>query len=222
MALCNASLASQAVLSWPTAVPWQLNDTARLVQVPRRDICSRKGPYLTLLSPQMMFSKARQLCTALGSHIATPTSMADTQTFLSLAQQPGASCSGEEEEPLLWLGASDKGHEGRWVDEEGRKVTYTNWKLGQPNGLDMEYRAVMTRKGTWMDAGTTYYNYCAICSTRRDLPLLVWLRGLCPGLQHDTRYIHQGHVLAKPFFRGFSVSNISWDGTRWLAMHQAR
>lgn len=214
---CDATLDAGAVLAWPAATPWRLNDTAHVVQVPRQDLCRPKGPYLVLLSPPMLLSRARDLCNALDSHIATPTSTAETEEFLRLT---GDTCSGG---PQLWLGASDADHEGHWVDEAGRGVAYTNWIVGQPNGMTGEDRAVMTKDGKWMDLSSAgFYNYCAICSTKSGLPLLVRLRGLCSNLQHDTRYIQEGHVLAKPFFRGFSVSNISWDGERWLAMHQAR
>lgn len=214
---CDATLDAETVLAWPAAAPWRLNGTAQVVKVPRQDLCRPKGPYLALLSPPMLLSKARNLCNALDSHVATP-STAETEAFLSLA---GDACGGSG--PQLWLGASDIDHEGHWVEEAGHGVTYTNWMVGQPNGLTVEDRAVMTKDGKWMDlSSTSFYNYCAVCSTRNGLPLLVRLRGLCSGLQHDTRYIHDGHVLAKPFFRGFSVSNISWDGARWLVMHQAR
>ncbi|XP_045137841.1 uncharacterized protein LOC123520045 [Portunus trituberculatus] len=205
---------------WPSPRVWTLNHTAQILQVPRLDICRPKGPFLTLLSAKMSLRLAQRLCTAAASDVVIPTSQNETETILSLTLEAGSSCSGRPNEPLMWLGASDEDTEGRWVDEEGRLLSYENWMEGQPNGMTLENRAVMTNAGTWMDLHTRNYQYCAVCSTKNGRPLLLRVRGLCSSLQHDTRYIQEGHVLAKPFFRGFTVSNISWSGTKWLAQHK--
>ena len=219
---CNATLDSEAVFTWPSPSPWKLNYTTQVLEVPQQNICNPKGPFLSLLSPKMSFAMVQRLCTALASYIATPTSWGETEAILSLAREAGSTCSGGVNEPLLWLGTSDAHTEGRWVDEEGRQLSYHNWIKGQPNGMRMENFAVMTQAGMWMDLGNRNYYYCSVCTTRSGQPLLVRLRGLCAGVQHDTRYIQEGHVHAKPFFRGFTASNISWDGTKWTAKHEDR
>ena len=222
VAKCESSQDYDAMFMWPSPKAWTLNHTAQIMQVPRQDICRPKGPFLMLLPAKMSLSMAQRLCTAAASDVVIPTSQGETETILSLALEAGSSCSGRPNEPMVWLGASDEDMEGRWVDEEGRLLSYKNWMEGQPNGMTLENRAVMTNAGTWMDLDTRNYRYCAVCSTKSGRPLLLRVRGLCSSLQHDTRYIQEGHVLAKPFFRGFTVSNISWSGTKWLAQHKAR
>lgn len=222
VARCEDHRDQDEILRWPSAKAWQLNHTARVVDIPREDICREKVPYLALLSPRMSFLTARRLCIAMGSVIATPTSYRENGALLDLARKVDPSCFGELDEPFLWLGATDHTQEGRWVDETTRVLFYANWKSGQPNGGKMENQAVMTGHGTWMDLRPPVYSYCAACRTRGDRPLVVLVKGLCSGLPHDTRYVQKGHFLAKPFFRGFTTSSISWNGSLWLASHPER
>lgn len=222
VAACDSTPDTDAVLTWPGKEEWQLNHTVKVLEVPRLDICSKKGPYYVFVSPRMPLLSARRLCIAMGSDIAVPSSAQETSNILTLAKVVESDCPGAINEPFLWLGATDEVQEGQWVDDQGRLLTYTNWHSSQPNGGSSENFLVMMRSGLWQDLEVFTSVCCAACKTNDGRPLLVRVRGLCPGFPHDLRYIHDGYNLSKPAFRGFTNSRISWDGDRWRLSHPSR
>ncbi|XP_037801847.1 gamma-aminobutyric acid receptor subunit rho-2-like [Penaeus monodon] len=78
----------------------------------------------------------------------------------------------------------------------------------------------MTGSGAWVDVVAHQYSYCAVCEAPE--PLVLRALGLCTRLPHDTYYVLSGHVASKPYFRGYTTTNISWARGRWLAVHPSR
>lgn len=48
-----------------------------------------------------------------------------------------------------WIGLYESYTEWTWVDRH--PVTYSNWKLGQPDNTDSESCVSLTEDGVWMD-----------------------------------------------------------------------
>ena len=49
------------------------------------------------------------------------------------------------------LGLNDVATEGVWRDNNGNRVTYTNWRSGQPDGGDYVFMYTWMNDGTWAD-----------------------------------------------------------------------
>ncbi|XP_047479834.1 glutamate-gated chloride channel subunit beta-like [Penaeus chinensis] len=75
----------------------------------------------------------------------------------------------------------------------------------------------MTGAGVWVDVFSKLFSYCAVCDAAD--PLVLRVLGLCENLPYDHLYVQESHANTKPYFRGYSVSNISWHEGRWLAQH---
>ncbi|XP_069972986.1 uncharacterized protein [Penaeus vannamei] len=208
--------AGDGLLPWLTGA-WTLNHTARVIEIPRDEICRKKGPYRTVLSPGLPLAAAQRLCTALKAEVAAPRSREDNDRVRALARDTDPSCYGGPNQPLLWLGISDEAREGQWTDAAGSALAFSSWAAGQPNGGGVENGAAMTGSGAWVDVIARQYSYCAVCEAPE--PLVLRARGLCARLPHDTYYVLSGHAAAKPYFRGYTSSNISWARDRWLAFH---
>lgn len=222
VATCETTPDTDALLTWPGKLDWQLNHTVRMLEVPKLDICNKKGPYYILISPKMPFLSARRLCIAMGAGVVVPLSAQENNDILTLVDVVDPDCPRAVNDAFMWLGATDKVQEGQWVDDEGHRLTYTNWYSTQPNGGTRENSLVMTRSGFWQDLEQYTTQCCAVCKTRDDRPHIMHVRGLCPEFPHDLRYIHDGYTLSKPSFRGFSASRISWVGDRWRLSHPSR
>ena len=55
-----------------------------------------------------------------------------------------------------WMGLTDKSEEGTWVWTDGRKATWTNWVVGDPNdGTNGNCAGVGGNKKLWFDASCT-------------------------------------------------------------------
>lgn len=61
-------------------------------------------------------------------------------TFLSAAEVDGfrAAVGGRLRSDRAWLGMTDEDHEGRWTDTNGKAVTFTRWRPGEPNNAGTE------------------------------------------------------------------------------------
>lgn len=211
--------AGDGLLPWLTEA-WTLNHTARVIEIPREEICGKKGPYRTVLSPALPLAAAGRLCTAISAEVATPRNQEDNARIGALVRDTDPSCHGGPNQPLLWLGISDEAQEGRWTDAAGSALAFSGWAVGQPNGGGLENVAAMTGSGAWVDVVAHQYSYCAVCEAPE--PLVLRALGLCTRLPHDTYYVLSGHVASKPYFRGYTTTYISWARGRWLAVHPSR
>lgn len=211
--------AGDGLLPWLTGA-WTLNHTARVIEIPRDEICRKKGPYRTVLSPALPYSTAEKQCSAIKANLATPGNREDSDRLRTLVQETDPSCYGGPNQPLLWLGATDEKQEGEWVDAKDAAMRFTAWAAGQPNGGRRENNAAMTGAGAWADVSSKVFSYCAVCDAAD--PLVLTVLGLCENLPHDHYYVQESHANTKPYFRGYTVSNISWLEDRWLAKHPDR
>ncbi|XP_069972834.1 uncharacterized protein [Penaeus vannamei] len=208
--------AGDGLLPWLTGA-WTLNHTARVIEIPRDEICRKKGPYRSVLSPALPYSTAEKQCSAIKANLATPGNREDSDRLRTLVQETDPSCYGGPNQPLLWLGATDEKQEGEWVDAKDAAMRFTAWAAGQPNGGRRENNAAMTGAGAWADVSSKVFSYCAVCDAAD--PLVLTVLGLCENLPHDHYYVQESHANTKPYFRGYTVSNISWLEDRWLAKH---
>jgi hypothetical protein len=93
----------------------------------------------------MSWHQAYQVCEALGGYPARIESDAENSFVSDLARAGG--------EELYWIDASDEVKEGEWRHSDGRKVDYTRWDPGEPQG-GKENHVAFSRNGTWHDSNT--------------------------------------------------------------------
>lgn len=103
-------------------------------------------------------------CVALGGHLASVTSAADSAAVTTLVAAT----------PAAFLGATDLATEGTYLWPDGTPLTFTNWRTGEPNNGNGQYQedclvVVGTLGGGWDDrpcapppAGSGSYAY--VCS----------------------------------------------------------
>uniref|UniRef100_A0A673J313 C-type lectin domain-containing protein n=1 Tax=Sinocyclocheilus rhinocerous TaxID=307959 RepID=A0A673J313_9TELE len=73
------------------------------------------------------FSQGLKYCKGFGGIMVLPRSFIENKAFLKLVVSSGLS----SKKP--YIGVSDRETEGRFVDPEGKQLTFTNWGLGQPD-----------------------------------------------------------------------------------------
>ena len=90
---------------------------------------------------EVMWSTAKAICEAKGGHLVIINDTSENKAVNDLAKN------------RVWLGFSDIGTEGRFIDVLGNELTYSNWLSGEPNNYYMcENYAEMYADGTWNDA----------------------------------------------------------------------
>ncbi|XP_064085752.1 uncharacterized protein LOC135200916 isoform X2 [Macrobrachium nipponense] len=155
--------------------------------------------------------------------------LADAQMFvpkgpeendiLARASQPfSAQCEGNSYR-LLFLGATDAGHEGVWTSiSDGQPLPYTNWFPGEPNGANKDNCAVLRRSDPFWADTLCSMELCFSCiRTHKDY---LQLRGLCQSVEHHTRFLLDGYMNSRPYFRGYYDMIIYHNGKKeWVLMN---
>ncbi|PIK60314.1 lectin [Apostichopus japonicus] len=67
---------------------------------------------------------------------------------------------------LIWIGIHDSVKEGVWTYEDGSRLTYVNWRNGEPNGGIVhgdEDCAVITKGGDYIDVNCEKWKFHFCC-----------------------------------------------------------
>ncbi|XP_042224465.1 uncharacterized protein LOC121868220 [Homarus americanus] len=139
---------------------------------------------------------------------------ANSQLFQDAQQHFTDVCAGKSYR-FLYLGATDAAEEGKWRTVDGKLLTYTAWSPGEPNS-GKKSNCLVLRKydDQWGDIGCTD-KFCFSCS-RTNLDY-VQLRGMCQKREHNTRFLLDGYMNGRPFFRGYYGMIIYHSGVKeWI------
>ena len=110
------------------------------------------------------WGNASVACTALGGHLAVPTSVAENALILPLPTDLLNS-------PDVWLGGSDQVSEMTWQWVSGEPFVFDLWRAGEPNdgasdtvAEDCMVLEADTAEGTWDDrpCGRSYPYLCEL------------------------------------------------------------
>ena len=77
----------------------------------------------------MTWYAAKSNCEKDGAELPVPRSDEENEYFATLGQKNGQNRS-------IWLGINDLETEGVWVDNDGKRISYQNWRYGEPNNVD--------------------------------------------------------------------------------------
>ncbi|MBN1797722.1 MAG: FecR domain-containing protein [Spirochaetales bacterium] len=118
------------------------------------DLLLKYGGHTYYISKQSAtWSEAKKICEQNGGHLVTVTSAEENQAIINALKS-------HKIEDNVWIGYTDKGHEGSWTWVTGEKSEFQYWHFRQPdNWRDLEHYAFflimvddnMTQKYRWND-----------------------------------------------------------------------
>ncbi|NXT70825.1 CLC3A protein, partial [Chaetops frenatus] len=93
------------------------------------------------------FHEANEDCIAKGGTLAVPRSDEETNILRDYSKRSAARAA------EVWLGVTDMGSEGSFVDVSGLALHYFNWDRAQPNGGKRENCVLLSQasQGKWQD-----------------------------------------------------------------------
>ncbi|XP_073430893.1 mannose-binding protein A-like isoform X2 [Dendrobates tinctorius] len=91
---------------------------------------------------ELPFEESKALCLKAGGQVATPRNAEENKAVLEIVQY---------HDLFTFLGITDIETEGTFRYSDGKSVTYTNWKAGEPNQHGDEDCVEMRLNGEWND-----------------------------------------------------------------------
>lgn len=109
--------------------------------------------FYSIGNKELTWDQAVEKCKLLGGYLAEP----DTSVEMDFVESVFKSSSNIKNYRHFWLGGSDINAEGQWAwRKDARKITYTTWRSGEPNGGRTENCLQAYRgDGTWNDLPCT-------------------------------------------------------------------
>ncbi|XP_038600336.1 mannose-binding protein C-like [Tachyglossus aculeatus] len=99
------------------------------------------------------FANVKVLCEQIKASIALPKNAEENRAIQALGKKK-----------RVFLGLTDEKTEGKYLSMTGEKVTYTNWRSGEPNNAGGKENCVtMLEDGEWNDVPCSYPHGIAIC-----------------------------------------------------------
>ncbi|MPC16741.1 hypothetical protein E2C01_009575 [Portunus trituberculatus] len=197
LAECHKDLAGDYV-SWKDM---ELPDlTPRTV--PLTHLCPRHNNTMHFFFPNVLYTTAQYLCTALGSTLIQPYTWKDVSALASLTQDAGLKPVTRH---ALWTHFSDKENEDFWqsaFDED--PVPALPWADGEPNGITYENCAYVSMYGMH-DASCEEATATAACRLE-DLP--VFTLHYTNKTVMSTSFLVEQNEPGELVFRGFDGSAI--------------
>ncbi|XP_047474204.1 uncharacterized protein LOC125028766 [Penaeus chinensis] len=205
------------VLALDTA-PVELSE-ARVEVLAVEALCTRR-PRFVIVPERKTPTEAAAFCELADSRFYIPTEGESNARLFNDSRQFVGACGGKSYK-LLFLGATDEEEEGRWVRTHDRRpISYTAWDSGEPNGGRKRNCLVQSKYNErWGDVECGQ-ELCFVCGrTNADF---LQLRGLCHEDEHQTRFLLDGYIHGKPFFRGYYTMLIFHSGDKeWLLQDTA-
>jgi basic membrane protein A and related proteins len=119
----QSSAANANLTPSPTSTPPSPTSTPVPTATTNKGVYDTGNGHWYLVTPQMDWDSARDYCSSRGGRLLIINDAAEDGFIFNLA-------------PYAFLGATDSGHEGRWVWVTGEPLSYTNWNPGEPNNCD--------------------------------------------------------------------------------------
>nr|XP_027239124.1 uncharacterized protein LOC113830122 [Penaeus vannamei] len=182
--------------------------------VPHRAFCAADSRFV-IVPLIRQAPAARSFCSLLDSVFFVP---GDEETNDRLYQESNNFkdvCDFKSYRRLL-IAATDEEEEGVWIDMNTRRpLRFTQWFDGEPNNGQNDNCVVMrTDMPRWGDLNCAYSNCFSCGMTSQNF---FFIRGLCKSNEHQIRFIMDGYVNTRPYFRGYygmAIFNVG-EGT-WV------
>ncbi|XP_066970056.1 uncharacterized protein [Macrobrachium rosenbergii] len=162
--------------------------------------CTERSDF-TLIPEKWHLEPSVKFCQVSNSEIFVPEEEGTNERLFMETRRFLSQCSGKSYR-LLRLGATDRDSEGSWR-KFGKKemIPFSAWAPGEPNdGLKSDCIVMKKSLSKWGDVDCKD-EYCFSCLKIKSKYLQI--RGLCYQKEHQSRFILDGYVNDKPFFRGY-------------------
>ncbi|KAK7077204.1 hypothetical protein SK128_002162 [Halocaridina rubra] len=186
---CHSLTSCQGnILLWPEEWQAEGNGTWKTLS-PFGTLMGADQDFLQFIGISHPLEEHAEKCSILQGELGYPLSSRETEQLMAESTPWASQCSDGANVIFMWLGISDKNHEGNWMSPKGKNVNYTNWFGIEPNGGINENCAGVLGTGKWYDIMCDGTPLCAACRlyTRPRLRL----RGICL----NNEYVDHSYVL---------------------------
>ncbi|XP_064092387.1 uncharacterized protein LOC135205555 [Macrobrachium nipponense] len=162
--------------------------------------CTERSEF-TLIPEKWHLGPSIKFCQVSNSEIFVPDDEGTNERLFMETRRFLSQCGGKSYR-LLRLGATDRDSEGSWRKfGEKEVIPFAAWATGEPNdGLKSDCIVMKKSLSKWGDVDCKD-EYCFSCLKIKSKYLQI--RGLCYQKEHQSRFILDGYVNDKPFFRGY-------------------
>lgn len=167
---------------------------------PLASLCEKSDEFV-IVPEKWYIGPSEKFCSVSNSEVFTPADDVVNEQLFNETRQFLEQCGGKSYR-LLRLGATDRVSDGDWRRfKDGAPLSYTAWAPGEPNdGPKSDCIVLKKSLSKWGDVDCKD-EYCFSCLKNKDKFLQI--RGLCQQKEHHTRFLLDGYVNARPFFRGY-------------------
>ncbi|XP_068203016.1 uncharacterized protein [Palaemon carinicauda] len=146
-----------------------------------------------VIIPKLMYpGEAARFCSLVDASMYIPKSQEATDLLALESQQFYDQCGGDSHRLLSLRGASE--------DDE-QSLINSNWLPGEHNTSHEENCLVLRKYDLNWDTTRCDFRICFPCSRTTDNYLQ--FRGLCQSTERQTRFMLDGYINSRPYFRGY-------------------
>lgn len=181
---------------------------------PLASLCQKSDEFV-IVPEKWYIGPTKKFCSVSNSEVFTPADDIVNEQLFNETRKFLEQCSGKSYR-LLRLGATDSVSDGDWRRfKDGAPLSYTAWAPGEPNdGPKSDCIVLKKSLSKWGDVDCKD-EYCFSCL--KDKERFLQIRGLCQQKEHHTRFLLDGYVNARPFFRGYyGHSMFMTEGGDWV------
>ncbi|XP_069989605.1 uncharacterized protein [Penaeus vannamei] len=204
-----AELAACGSVRRGLVIPWDQEwvlSNASFIEVATEDICEKKTKASYLKLSAMPYAAALHACSGLGGRLPVPRDLAHALELIQQLREPEAIAQ-------TWVGATDEGVEGTYVDfYSGKPMTWFRWGSNDPNGLQWQNCLIL-------DEDFLHDYPCHVSrETLCFLPTqLEWtLRGPCEEDTANYKFSLLHPAKGQVVFRGYYQYEIAEEGDAWV------
>lgn len=204
-----AELAACGSVRRGLVIPWDqewILSNASFIEVATEDICEKKTKASYLKLSAMPYAAALHACSGLGGRLPVPRDLAHALELIQQLREPEAIAQ-------TWVGATDEGVEGTYVDfYSGKPMTWFRWGSNDPNGLQWQNCLIL-------DEDFLHDYPCHVSrETLCFLPTqLEWtLRGPCEEDTANYKFSLLHPAKGQVVFRGYYQYEIAEEGDAWV------
>ncbi|XP_042213264.1 uncharacterized protein LOC121860243 [Homarus americanus] len=203
------------MFSTDTTSVQESNVSSEMVHI--KTFCKSREKYF-IIPVKMLPIEAERFCKLTDSKFFIPEDEETNSQFANVATELFTDACAGKSYRFIILGGTDIDKEGQWRKTMGGEpLTYIPWSPGEPNGWRIDNCLVLSNYNyRWGDVGC-YNKLCFSCS-RTNLDYLQ-LRGMCQINEHQTRFLLDGYINGKPFFRGYYGLIIYHSGVKEWILH---
>ncbi|KAK7074814.1 hypothetical protein SK128_001824 [Halocaridina rubra] len=181
--------------------------------VPVKSLCVG-DPEFVIVPLERYITEAKVFCNRVHTSVFIPGNERLNIQLYNDSSMFRTTCDSKSYRRLL-LGGTDQAEEGSWLNvDTGNPLTFAAWGPGEPNSGPHDNCVVLRNDMPFWGDLDCAARHCFSCE--RTPQSHIFLRGLCKPVEFQIRFLIDGYVNNKPYFRGyygmaiFYMGNDSW------------